>query len=236
MRTKIIWLGAGIVAIFALFLLIRGIWLDQSGESDISGGKVRVTASFYPLAEFARQVGKDKVEVTTLVSPGIEPHDYDPTPREIAGIYKSKLFIFNGAGLEPWADKIKGELESTGIVVVDASDGIGLINKNESTGETDTSGDTYSSYDPHFWLDPVLASREVDNIKDGLVAANPENRESYEANAQAYKEQLSQLDRSFRDGLANCTGREIVTSHQAFNYLANRYNLSVMAISCLSPE
>ncbi|MHB1464867.1 MAG: metal ABC transporter solute-binding protein, Zn/Mn family, partial [Thermoleophilia bacterium] len=93
-----------------------------------------------------------------------------------------------------------------------------------------------SAYDPHVWLDPVLAQREVDNIRDGLIRADPKDRSVYEQNAAAYNQKLAGLDGAFRSGLASCARRDIVTSHQAFTYLGKRYGLDVMAISGLSPD
>ncbi|HUC20716.1 MAG TPA: zinc ABC transporter substrate-binding protein, partial [Candidatus Polarisedimenticolaceae bacterium] len=112
--------------------------------------KLQVTASFYPMAEFTRQVGGDKVEVTTLIGPGVEPHDYDPTPQDLVAVHKSKLLVYNGAGLEPWADKIKAELEKNGVVVVDSSKNISLLTKDASEQEAGNN----TTYDPHVWLDP----------------------------------------------------------------------------------
>jgi zinc transport system substrate-binding protein len=234
LKTRIIWLIAGILVALVLVLMIRGIWLTESGRAPED--KLSVTASFYPMAEFTRQVGGDKVDVTTLISPGVEPHDFDPTPQQIAGVYQSRVFIYNGAGLEPWADRLRSELESDGVVVVDASAGIGLRSKETGTREPGSPGGAYSSFDPHIWLDPVLAAREVDNIKQGLIVADPGNRETYEVNAETYKRKLDELDKEFREALAGCSRGEIITSHQAFNYLADRYGLNVITISGLSPN
>jgi zinc transport system substrate-binding protein len=228
MRRKIFWLAAALIVALAALVVLRSAALD-SGDSS---GRVRVAASFYPLAEFARQVGGERVDVTTLVAPGVEPHDYDPSPRDIAGVHDSQVFIFNGAGLEPWAEKIKNELSAGGVVVVTASDGLLLIPAGADTPQSDGA----SRHDPHVWLDPVLASREVDNIKAGLEVADPEGAEIYEANATAYKSKLEELAGDYESGLKDCGGRQIVTSHQAFGYLAARYQLDVMAISGLSPE
>ncbi|MCL4473276.1 MAG: metal ABC transporter substrate-binding protein [Actinobacteria bacterium] len=232
MRSKILWVAMAVVAIAVLGAVVRAALPD--GGTPSAADKVRVTASFYPMAEFARQVGGDKVEVSTLISPGVEPHDYDPTPQDIAGVHKSRLFIYNGAGLEPWADKIGGELAAGGVVVVNASDGLDLLTKDG--GEDGGSPGGNATFDPHVWLDPVMAGREVDNIKAGLIEADPQNQDYYENNANAYKQQLAGLDGAFRGGLADCGRRDIVTSHQAFKYLAARYGLDVMSISGLSPD
>ncbi len=235
MRSKIIWLGLASLVLVLLIIATISILTGDDGGSGSQEGKIRVTASFYPMAEFARQVGGDRVQVTTLISPGVEPHDYDPTPRDVAGIHQSRLFIFNGAGFEPWASRIEQDLASGGVIVVDASAGIDLLTKDPGSG-TGGGTNSYSAFDPHVWLDPVLAQRQVDNIRDGLIEADPGNRETYEANAAAFKERLSRLDAEFRAGLADCARMDIVTSHQAFRYLGRRYGLNVVTISGLSPD
>ncbi len=225
MKRIFFWIIIGVLVAGGAAVLL--FWPLGGGRPN--AGRLAVTASFYTMAELTRQVGGDKIDVTTIIKPGVEPHDYEPTPQDIAAIHNSKLFVYNGASLELWADKIGNELASEGIVVVRASDGINLV-----PGSAE--GEGAPSFDPHVWLDPVLAAREVDNIKDGLIKADPGNRKTYEQNATSYKAKLADLDREFRTGLANCGRSDIVTSHQAFAYLGRRYGLDVMAISGLSPD
>lgn len=231
MRKKTIGAGLVIIAAVGLGVILTIVIADENGPAT---GRLAVTATFYPMAEFARQVGGDRVDVSTLVSAGVEPHDYDPTPQDIAGVHKSAVFIYNDAGLEPWVGRIQDELEGEGVVVVDASQGIELMTKGAGEETGDSAGVT--PYDPHIWLDPVLAAKQVDNIRDGLIEADPESRDYYQANADAFKERLAGLDDAYRLGLADCARRQIITSHQAFRYLASRYDIDVIAISGLSPD
>ncbi len=226
MKRILFWLLIGLLVVAAVILVLRP---GPLSGPQAQGGRLKVAASFYTMAEFARQVGGDKVDVATIIPPGVEPHDYEPTPQDIAAIYNSRLFVYNGASLELWADKISGELETEGIIVVRASGGINLT-------QAAAEGENKAALDPHVWLDPVLARQEVDNIKDGLIKADPKNRETYQQNASSYNRELTQLDMDFRNGLANCGRRDIVTSHQAFSYLGRRYGIDVMAISGLSPD
>lgn len=190
---------------------------------------LQITASFYPMAEFARQVAGNRATVHTLIGPGVEPHDYEPTPKDIAQIYKSSVLVYNGAGLEPWITKIGKEAQANGVTLAETSKGINLLAK-------DPAAEGNSPTDPHIWMDPVLAIQQVASIKAALVKADPAGRPTYEANAASYTKQLEQLDTQFRNGLAQCQLRDIVTSHQAFAYLAQRYNLRALAISGLSPD
>jgi zinc transport system substrate-binding protein len=209
------------LAVGLFVALLAGVgWLAAArGTAPPASGKLRVAATLYPVAEFARQVGGDRVAVTTLVRPGVEPHDYDPSPTDIAGVYQSKLFVYNGGGIERWADRLTGDLHTHGVVTVEA--GQGLFSPPD---------------DPHIWLDPVRAGHQVDRIAAALSLADPAGAGTYHANAAAYKAQLAELDAQFRAGLATCSRHTIITAHDAFNYLAGRYGLANVSIAGLSPD
>jgi zinc transport system substrate-binding protein len=195
-----------------------------------NSSKIQVVATFYPVAEFARQVGGDKISVTTLTKPGTEPHEFDPTPKQLAQIYDAKMFVYNGAGLEPWVDKITKDLESSDVFRVDSSSQISLQKKDPSDTEDN------SPTDPHIWMDPELAMKEVNNIRLGLIAVDPANAQYYVDRAIAYTDKLQALDDAFKKGIASCQSKDIVTSHQAFTYLAKRYGLNAVGIAGLSPD
>jgi zinc transport system substrate-binding protein len=202
--------------------------------------KLSVVTTFYPLAEFSESVGGDLVRVRNLTPPGIEPHDFEPSPRDMAAIQNAGVFVYNGAGLEPWVDKILPELRRRGAVVVDAGAGITVlegIEDEDDHGDDDEGEDRgHGPEDPHFWLDPVLAGRQVDNIRKGLIKADPDHAELYGANAGRYKKKLAELDRDFREGLAPFNRREVVISHASLAYVAKRYDLRMMPIAGISTE
>lgn len=217
--------------IFILGILaVAGIVYFFLGEKPAAmpeGKKLSVVATFYPLEDFARAVGGDLVSVTTIVPAGAEPHEYEPTPQDILRAYQADVFLLNGAGLDPWAEKIRPELESRGIAVVQLSEKIALL---PGVPEEE------SPYDPHFWLDPVFAQAEVGAIRDALIARDAVNGEAYAGNAERYLAALRELDTAYRDGLARCGLDTIVTSHEAFAYLAKRYGFETIAVSGISPE
>jgi zinc transport system substrate-binding protein len=220
-----------VTAIFALAILgafIALVKFTSLRNPTAPTNKIKVTTSFYPMAEFARQVGGDKVDVTTMVKPGTEPHDYDPAPGDLAHLYQSRLFVYNGAGLEKWVDRVQPDLAANHITAVKASSGIPLRSTAPGSDETGA--------DPHVWLDPVLAQQEVANIEAGLVQADPTNAAYYHDHASQFKAKLAHLDRSYHDGLMTCARRDIITSHQAFGYLGDRYHLDVLTLSGLSPD
>lgn len=201
----------------------------QSGTQDT----IAIAASFYPLAHIAEQIGGEFVTVTQITPGGIEPHDYEPTPQDLAGLQSAKLFLFNGSGLDPWAEDVATPAEEKGIVVFEASDVMTLLPGEEHADEEEHEE---SAFDPHFWLDPLSMHTLVERVRDALISIDPAHADSYRHNAETYNETLSALDRRYREELASCTLRDVVTSHNAFTYLAKRYDLQMISVSGLSPE
>jgi len=197
-----------------------------------------VVASFYPLYEFSRQVAGDRAEVVSLVPPGVEPHDWEPSPQDIVKLQKAKVFVYNGAGLEPWVEKLGREVTAKGSVVVRSTEKIALIKGGDGRAHTDDvkKGAHKDDVDPHVWLDPVRAQAQVEAIRAGLTRVDPANAAAYAANAQAYRAKLAALDTAFADGLRQCARRDVVTSHAAFAYLTRRYGLTQVPIQGLAPE
>lgn len=217
MKKLAIVLGFVILGLILLIIFVPAKSKSTSSQADPN--KISVTASFYPLAEFAREVGKNAVDVKTITPPGAEPHDYEPSPQDIIRIRTSKVFIYNGNGVDAWADKIAPQLKTLGIIVIKMSDGI-----------------TGSDADPHFWLDPVQAQSMVKTISEAMIKADAAHEEDYLKNANQYISQLQELDNQFKTGVASCSLNQIVVSHNAFSYLAKRYGFSTYYISGLSPE
>ncbi|MBM3281612.1 MAG: ABC transporter substrate-binding protein [Candidatus Harrisonbacteria bacterium] len=232
-------IGIGAVALVVMGFLFVGGTSERSAEQDI---KIRVVASFYPLAEFARQVGGDYVEVITLTPPGASPHDFEPTPQDISAAQKGQVFIFNGAGLDPWAEKIEPELVQKGVAVVHMTKYFELLQGKDQHGDEEKAHDEEEGHshegelDPHIWLDPSLAMKEVELIRDTLMRFDPQNANVYEENARRYLAELGSLDALFASSLKTCKTRDIVASHGAFGYLAKRYNINVINIAGISPE
>ena len=190
-------------------------------------GKVNVVVSFYPLEEFTKSIGGDKVSVTTLVSPGVEPHEWEPSPNDIVKLTKADILIYNGAGLESWINKLFKIIDAKRTLIVEASKGIGLIRKSD---------DSNALTDPHVWLDPALAETEVQNIVEGLSKVDPAGTEFYRFNENNLIKRLKILDAKFKSELSNCKKNEFVTSHDAFSYLAKRYGLLQTSVAGISSE
>ncbi len=211
------------LAVSLLLLLAAGYVLSPEAGAD--DGRLRVVATFYPLYFFSGQIGGDRARVEALIPFNSEPHAWEPRPADIVNADKARVFVYNGADLEPWAGKFLGALRNRDrMQVVEATAGLPI-------GKEDGHG-----LNPHVWIDPVLAKLQVDNILGGFVRADPANAAYYVANAEGLKTRLDALDAEYRDGLANRTRNAIVTTHEGFDYLALRYNFTAKAVLGLSPD
>jgi zinc transport system substrate-binding protein len=215
-----------LVVVTLSVLLLTILFTKKTSIPNQSQAKIQISATFYPLAEFARQVGGELVIVSTVVPPGIEPHEFEPKPQDITSLLSSDLIIYNGAGFEPWIDKTISDLPKNQVKAINISQGIELIE----------SSDEESPLDPHIWLDPILAQQIVDKIASELQIMDPQNSNQYIQNASQYKLQLQALDQKYQAMMPTCTSRDVITSHNAFGYLAARYNFNVTSIAGISPE
>jgi zinc transport system substrate-binding protein len=200
---------------------------QESNTPDLDnshGSKIKVVASFYPIYEFVKKVGGDKVDVSILIPVGVEPHDFEPTIQQIQEAENANIMIYNGAGLEEWIERINTKLR------VDVSNGTRLLLNNNNTNELK------ANYDPHIWLDPILAQIEVRNIRDALIKVDPKNSQYYTDNAERFIRDLSTLDSEIRTSLSTCNKTDFIAFHNAFTYFADRYGLKQHSIKGPSPE
>ncbi|MGO2963354.1 MAG: metal ABC transporter substrate-binding protein [Carnobacterium maltaromaticum] len=226
--------GSLLIASLAILFIMVGCG-NQEATKDST--KLQIVTSFYPMYDFTQNVAGDNAEVSVLMKAGTEPHDYEPSAKDIAKIADSDVFVYNSKEMETWVSSALTNIDTKKTVVVDASQGIDLLEGNHSDDETEAEHEGHShAHDPHIWLDPVLAQKQVDTIKEGIIKADTKNKETYEKNALAYKEKLAALNEKFEMGLKNAENRTFVTQHAAFAYLANRYDLEQVAIAGLSPD
>ena len=184
-------------------------------------GRIGVVVSIPPLAEFVRMVGDDRVRVTVMVPPGASPHTYEPLPSQLREVSRAGMYVKVGSGIEferAWMDKLIDVNEH--MRVVDCARGVKLAGI-AGRGGHDHPGRT----DPHIWLSPPNANIMVQNIFEGLAGVDPDHRETYSRNADAYRKKLDELDRSIRRLLAGNTRREIIVYHPAWGYFCREYGL-----------
>jgi zinc transport system substrate-binding protein len=218
-------------------------------QAPVPASKPLVVASFYPLYEFSRQVAGDRAEVVSLVPPGVEPHDWEPSPSDVIQLQKAKLFVYNGAGFEPWIEKLVKEVAGKATVAVSTTERVPLVVADLRTRDDPAQGGEKkgtapggeakagpAALDPHVWLDPVLAQGQVEAIRIGFEKIDPANAATYAANARTYTATLRALHEAFEAGLRQCARRDLVVSHAAFGYLARRYRLVQVPVMGLAPE
>ncbi|MGY5151197.1 MAG: metal ABC transporter substrate-binding protein [Candidatus Nitrosopumilus sp. bin_6a] len=179
--------------------------------------KLKVISSFNPLHEFSQIVGQEKIDATLLVPVGVEPHDWEPTIKDVQQMQKSDLIVINGIGFESWVDDLtENDYQGT---IVDTSKGIVIIKSVHDENDSHESGD------PHIWLNPVYAKKQVENIALSFSNTDPENREFYMINAAKYSEELHELDLKIRNELSACS-KDFIAFHDAFSYFADEYGLN----------
>jgi zinc transport system substrate-binding protein len=187
-------------------------------------GRLQVVVTIDALYEFATAVGGDLAEVYALVPPGAEAHDFEPKPRDLERLTTADAFIYNGLGLEPWAEDAVAAAKNARLVVSAASEGAALIAASEG------------AYDPHVWLSLTEAAREAENIRDALSLAAPESAEIFAQNCAAFTEKLTALSGEYGERLAGAAGREFVTGHAAFAYLCRDFGLSQRSVEDMYAE
>jgi zinc/manganese transport system substrate-binding protein len=209
--------------------------------------QLKVVATFLPVYWFTKAVAGDKAQVEILVPPGAEVHDYQATPANVAAIASAGAIVKNGLGLEEFLQATVKNAGNSKLKEIDASKGIQAIEeispveKPVGNAGENPSKHAHEGRNTHIWLDPVLAKQQVENIRDGLIAADPENLATYKANAAGYLQQLDQLDSQFKQRLQKYPNCTFITFHDAFPYLAKRYNLKQVAVvkipeTSLSPQ
>lgn len=211
------------------YIVTAGLLLAScSSPSPVQSDKLSVAASFYPLAHFAEQIGGKYTTVTQITPSGVEPHEYEPTARDVATILESDILLLNGGGVDTWAEKLVEEFTKKGGTVVRMSDSIEFVKASESGG--------IESLDPHIWLDPLLAQKEVSLMGRAFAEKDRGHAQFYMSDATVYGNTLKALNVRFTNGLRTCESRDLVVAHDAFGYLGTRYELNIFPIAGLSPE
>jgi zinc/manganese transport system substrate-binding protein len=203
---------------------------------------LQVVATFSVLGDLTQAVGGDSIHLTTLIGPGVDAHTYDPSPADLATLEQADVIVENGLGFEPWLDNFLGSTNFQGARIF-ASDGITPRHADESEHEDEAGhdeGHVHGNDDPHIWHSVPNAIVMVENIRDGLAAADPDRTAVYDANAAAKIADLEALDTWVREQVATLPEdrRRLITSHDTFGYFADTYGFQVVgtALGTLSTE
>jgi zinc transport system substrate-binding protein len=199
----------------------------------------RVVAAFYPYAYVAERVAGEHVEVDNLTAPGIEPHDLELSPQQVADISEADLVVYE-KGFQPAVDEAVEQ--NSPDVALDVTEIVELVDsgaaEDAAEGHTDEVGHEHGDLegDPHLWLDPTLLIPIAEQVAADLAEIDPDHAAEFDANARQLVNELHRLDRDFEHGLAGCERTAFVTSHAAFGYIAHRYGLDMVAVAGLSPD
>ena len=225
-----------------VFAVAAPLALTACGDDAASSSGTKVVASSYPFAYVAEQVGGDVIDVESLTSPGADPHDVELAPKEVATVQDADLAIYE-TGFQPAVDDAVEEADLADEASLDVADVV-TLRKSEGHGHDHEGEDhdheghdhDHGGLDPHVWLDPTNMVAITEAVRDRLSEADADHAKTFDANAKKLIGQLRDLDKSFRAGLATCKRDTIVTSHEAFGYLAARYDLHQVGIAGLEPS
>ncbi len=218
---------------FLIIMLIIAVFSGCSAKTkenknSVDSNKISVYTSFYTMYDFTKKIGGDKINLTNLTPAGIEPHEWELTPRDIANLEKANLLIYNGAGMEIWTEKVLKTLDNKKLIAVETAKNLKLLENDDQVGDL--------KYDPHVWLNPILAKSQMEAIKNALVTADPANKNYYEKNYTDNVKKLDDLDKEYKESIAKFTKKDIIVAHKAFGYITDTYGLNQIAIEGLNAD
>ena len=219
--------------LLALALVLVGCVAPRQTNDSSSGGKgFKVMTTFLPITLFTRAVAGDCAEVTALIPPNTGPHDFQSKPGDLAALREARVLVKNGLGMEAFLDKLVSSSGNSQLVVIDSSRGVTTIDSPEEPGHAEPEhgqeqghGHAHGEVNPHIWLDPLRAVQQVENIRDGLVKADPSCAEGYRRNAEAFTTQLRALNTELAGQLKPFQGKTFVAFHDFAPYFAERFGL-----------
>lgn len=231
MRKSILAIGI-IIVIMGTFISCMNInQKDSTSNAKAQKGKVQVVVSFNALGEFAEAIGKDKVQVKTIIPEGTEPHDFEPKIRDFESINSASIFVYNGLDMEAWVDNTLQNVNNKNLVVVNASKGISPIKASEGA---EAEGE--EKYDPHIWLSLKNAEIEAANIRDALIKADKGNKDFYENNYKTFASKLEALYSEYKGKFDKLDNKYFVTGHAAFAYFCRDFGLKQNSVEDVFAE
>ena len=209
---------------FILFSSVQNLYAQNPVSNSTLqleiNSKLKVVSSFFPIDQFVGKVGGEAIERMLLIPKGVEPHDYEPTIKDIERVDSADVLVYNGLGFENWIGKMSNPQK------IDASKGLNASYLDERN----------MNFDPHVWLDPLLAKKQVENIRDGLIMIDPNHKDIYVNNSNNFLNELDNLDEKIRTDLESCKKKDFITFHNSFSYFAKQYGLNQHSISNTDPE
>lgn len=203
---------------------------EKDKGSEDKSDTVSVSVSFNAMKEFVSAVGQDKVSVSVIIPDGTEAHDFEPKAQDLAGLSTADIFVYNGLGMESWAEKAISSANNPDLITVNASENADIIEKeseSEDEHEEEGSEDSHShgKYDPHLWLGMNGAKTEAENIMEALSKADPDNADFYKENYDSFAKQVDSLYNEYKEKFSTVENKSFVTGHAAFGYLCRDFGL-----------
>ncbi len=220
-------------------LILTVILLIAFSSPGLADNPPEVYVSIYPIYEMAERIGGERLKIHQVVPDGVEPHGYEPTPRDVAGLEGAEAFVYVGLGLEAWGERGARIVEEQGGRVIKLSDHVELreySGHNHDHHEEDSHGHHHGEYDNHIWLDFENMKITAEIFTDLFIELDPEGEEEFTVFRDEVLQLLAELDEAYREGLQDLKHDTIIVSHAAFGYLADNYGLKQIAVTGLSPE
>ncbi len=211
----------------AILLMVLLVSCSNSQKTDRNSdqSKLNVVTTFLPITLFTEAVAGECATVTSLIPPNLGPHDFQATPADISALSNASVLVKNGLGMEYFLDKLITSANNNSLQVVDTSRGVAVIRSDDDQDEAKQGDQEYGEVNPHIWLDPLRAVQQVENIRDGLVKADPECADGYTKRAAAYASQLKGLNTTIATQLKPFRGQTFIAFHDFAPYFAERYGL-----------
>ncbi|MGD9130371.1 MAG: zinc ABC transporter substrate-binding protein [Candidatus Bathyarchaeota archaeon] len=230
-RQKLLVAATVIIVIVAVFATA---FYAQQNETE-NDDKLKVVATFYPLAFFAQEIGGEEVGVTQLIPDNTEVHTWQPSSADILAVDEADVIVYNGASLDHWfKDDILSVIDSSNKIIVETTTGTQLL---ETRGETEEHEHEHEgNYDPHTWISPFIAKQQAQNIYEALIQKDPNHEGYYSERWQNMKTRFEELDNNYMTGLSTKSKEDIFVAHSAFGYLADRYGFNQHSVIGISAD
>ncbi len=227
-RQKLFVITTAIIISAAVFATVFYALQNKTAEN-----RLKVVASFYPLAFFTQEIGGEKVTVKQLIPDNTEVHTWQPSFGDILAVEEADVLIYNGASLDHWfEDDVLSIVDSGNKVVVETTEGLQLLETEQETGDHELEG----LYDPHTWISPYIAKQQAQKIYEALVQKDPDNQGYYSERWQHLKTRFETVDNDYMSGLSTKGRNEVFVAHSAFGYLADRYDFEQHGVIGISAD
>ncbi len=219
-------------AIIVLTAALATAFYSQQNKTE--SDKLKVVATFYPLAFFAQQIGGEEVKVTQLIPDNTEVHTWQPSFADILAVDEAAVIIYNGASLDHWfEEEILSNIDSSNKIIVETTRGVQLI---ETEPEHSDEHENEGLYDPHTWISPFLAKQQAQSIYEALIQKDPDHEGYYSERWQNLKTRFEELDNNYLTELSTKSEENVFVAHAAFGYLADRYGFKQHGVIGISAD